>query len=107
MNAAEQAIKELTSRPLVFGDQRQVHLVKIVEEFEGRPAVEECDECEGTGQVPCGRCGGDGTCRHCEAECGTCDGDGDVACKHCRGAGELAPEDAGHWLNVDQVGLFD
>ncbi len=62
--------------------------------------IEECDECEGDGEITCDECDGDG-----EITCGDCDGEGDFTCEECDGEGTLntycEPCDAVGEIRVD------
>lgn len=53
---------------------------------------QDCDECDGSGEVDCSLCYGDGTCNcsHCDADhdCGECEGSGHLDCEACEGSGK-------------------
>lgn len=69
---------------------------------EGVTYNEECDYCNGDGDITCDTCGGDGKirCRACdgigEVRCEDCDGDGEDdegnECKECQGGGRVECE---------------
>jgi hypothetical protein len=48
------------------------------------PEEQDCEECDGNGEVDCSECGGDG--------CDDCDG-GRVSCEACNGIGQVQAED--------------
>jgi hypothetical protein len=67
-----------------------------------------CDVCDGSGRVECGECSGDGevygdegegpqVCDDCdgegEVECDNCEGHGDTTCDSCDGSGEFEYDD--------------
>lgn len=45
---------------------------------ENKPAVKECESCDGMGETPCEICRGSGL-----IECSRCDGSGEVSCEWC------------------------
>ena len=54
----------------------------------GEEVEEECNQCDGNGQIECDQCDGNGT-----ISCDTCDGDGVIECVDCDGKGEITKED--------------
>ena len=50
----------------------------------GNTYKEECDDCNGNGEVPCEECDGNG-----RVECETCDGSGEEECPECDGIGAI------------------
>jgi hypothetical protein len=49
--------------------------------------TEDCDYCDGTGEIVCKYCNSDGT-----IDCDTCGGDGDFECEDCYGSGHYDDE---------------
>lgn len=50
-------------------------------------SIETCLECEGSGEVLCTTCGGEG--HDAGEDCPDCDGEGAVMCTECDGTGEV------------------
>lgn len=77
--------------------------VRILAQLDGCGGLEalelltydECDECEGEGEISCEHCNGDGTIYHDDGEieelCGECGGDPVERCRACDGQGQKDP----------------
>ena len=70
-----------------------------LEDTSGGFVGNECDTCDGEGEVDCNRCHGEGRvdCSTCdgegEVECSKCEGDCKVECNTCDGSGKVDGED--------------
>lgn len=55
-------LPEVLQRPLVFGDQQQIHALRMLQEKQDYEALPDCVNCDGEGKVmaECVECEGEG-----------------------------------------------
>jgi len=78
--------------PLFFGNIDQIQAVdfigrvqECVDAINDCPHGSDCEGCEGTEEIACETCDGDGVCNQCGRDCLECDGTGSTDCEECGG----------------------